>query len=257
MEVKQLQFSYNNGSSFIDGLNTLIPKGKITTIIGPNGSGKSTLLQLLTKNLHPDGGQIIIEGQNMQRIKQKELAKQLGVVHQHNIAPEDMTVERLVYYGRLPYKKAFQSEAEIDEEIVDWAIATVGLTSCKHMPLNNLSGGQQQRAWIALALAQKTPYIFLDEPTSALDIFFQYDILQTVRKLKQMDGLTIVMVLHDMNQALQFSDHVIAMKAGKIVAQGDPQAMMTEQLIKEVYGIDVIIREEVKVGKYIIPLHVD
>src|SRR5699024_9352320 len=125
MEVKQLQFSYNNGSSFIEALNTLIPKGKITTIIGPNGSGKSTLLQLLTRNLRANSGQIIIEGQNIQQIKQKELAKRLGVVHQHNIAPEDMTVEKLVYYGRLPHKKAFQSNVVKDEEIVSWAIDTV------------------------------------------------------------------------------------------------------------------------------------
>lgn len=256
MEVKQLSFAYDPKYSFIEKINTLIPKGKITTIIGPNGSGKSTLLQLLTKNLRASAGDIVIDGKNISEMRQKELAKLIGVVHQHNIAPEDMTVEKLVYYGRLPYKKPFTPQSDQDEEIVSWAIDSVGLEKHRHALLHTLSGGQQQRAWIALALAQKTPYIFLDEPTSALDIFFQYDILHVVKRLKEEQGLTIVMVLHDMNQAMQFSDYLIAMKDGEIIEQGDPKTMMTEQLIKEVYGIDVLIRDEAAVGKYIIPLHV-
>lgn len=254
MEVKNVQFSYTAKEATIQSLSTVIPKGKITTIIGPNGSGKSTLLQLLTKNLHNDKGQIIVDGKNIQDIARKELAKLIAVVHQHNIAPEEMTVEKLVYYGRLPYKKAFTAHAEKDEEIVCWALEAVGLLSIRDKLLHTLSGGQQQRVWIALSLAQKTPYIFLDEPTAALDIYYQYDILQMVKKLQSEEGMTVVMVLHDMNQAMQFSDHVIAMKNGEIVAQGNPEAMMTEVLIKDVYGIDVVIRDEVLVGKVIIPI---
>src|SRR5699024_9217294 len=247
MEVNKLQFSYTAKEPIIHSLSTTIPKGKITTIIGPNGSGKSTLLQLLTKNLQSEKGQIIVDGKDLQDIPSKELAKLVGVVHQHNIAPEEMTVEKLIYYGRLTYKKAFTPHGEKDEAIVHWALESVGLLSIRAKLLHTLSGGQQQRVWIALSLAQKSPYIFLDEPTAALDIYFQYDILQMVKRLQAEEGMTVVMVLHDMNQAMQFSDHVIAMKNGEIIAQGNPEAMMTEALIKDVYGIDVVIREEVLV----------
>ncbi|HLR65451.1 MAG TPA: ABC transporter ATP-binding protein [Pseudogracilibacillus sp.] len=254
MEIKDLTFSYDKQKRLLHKITAHIPKGKITTIIGPNGSGKSTLLQLLTNNLKTQAGQIIIEGHALQQLKQKQLAQMLSVVHQHNMAPEDMTVESLVYYGRLPYKKAFTSYKEEDEEIVDWAIEAVGLSNWKKKLLHTLSGGQQQRAWLAMAIAQKTPYMFLDEPTSALDIYYQYDILQLVNRLNKKEQLTTVMVLHDMNQALQFSDYIIAMKDGELVTFGPPEEVMTEAYIKEIYGIDVILHEDDRVGKFIVPL---
>ena|SRR5690625_3699506 len=165
-----------------------------------------------------------------------------------------MTVEKLVHYGRLPYKNAFSLASEKDDEIVDWALNRTGLYEKKDEHLSTLSGGQQQRAWIAMALAQDTPYLFLDEPTSNLDIYFQYEILDLVKNLCHEYGLTIVMVLHDINQAIQYSDHLIAMKDGNIITKGNPKKVITEQLIYNVYGIQVAVKEDQDVGKYIVPL---
>src|SRR5699024_11375882 len=157
---------------------------------------------------------------------------------------------------RLPYQRAFSPHTKEDEEIVDWALACTGLEDKRNAEIETLSGGQQQRAWIAMALAQKTPYLLLDEPTSNLDIFYQYDILKLVKKLRDEEGLTIAMVLHDINQAIQFSDHIIAMKAGEIVAAGPPEEIVTVDLMQEVYGVDVVIKNDADVCMYIVPIGV-
>lgn len=256
MEIKEVTFAYQDGITRVKDVSAKINKGEITTIIGPNGSGKSTLMSLLTNNNKPQAGHIILDGKKINQYKPKELAKTLGVVHQYNIAPHDMTVEKLVHYGRLPYKKMFSSEKNDDAEIVEWALKVTGLYERRHMLIETLSGGQQQRAWIAMALAQKTPYLLLDEPTSNLDIYYQYDILKLVKKLRDEQGLTIVMVLHDINQAIQFSDAIIAMKDGEIVAQGNPKEIITEYLMQEVYGVDVVIKEDEDIGMFMVPLGV-
>src|SRR5690625_1432687 len=254
MEIKEITFSYDDKIRRLHHINASVKKGEITTIIGPNGCGKSTLLGVLTNNLMPEGGSVILDGKVLNKYKPKELAKQLGVVHQHNIAPADMTVEKLVFYGRLPYQKAFSPHTDEDEEIVNWALKHTGLEDKRHAEIATLSGGQQQRAWIAMALAQKSPYLFLDEPTSNLDIFYQYDILKLVKQLRDEQGLTIVMVLHDITQAIQFSDTVIAMKNGRIMKQGHPKEIMTEELIYEIYGVEVVVKQDEKLGMYIVPL---
>lgn len=254
MEIKNVSFAYADKITRIKNISAQIKKGEITTIIGPNGSGKSTLMRLLTNNSQPQSGQIILDGKAIQQYKPKELARTLGVVHQHNIAPQDMTVEKLVYYGRLPYKSIFQQRADDSENIVQWALEVTGLYEHRHMLVEALSGGQQQRAWIAMALAQKTPYLLLDEPTANLDIFYQYDILRLVKKLRDEEGLTIVMVLHDINQAVQFSDTIIAMKDGKIITIGTPEEVVTPEMMQTVYGIDVVIKREDDIGMFIVPL---
>lgn len=254
MEIKDITFAYQDKITRLHNVNSKIKKGEITTIMGPNGSGKSTLLGIMTNNYQPQEGQIILDGKMIHKYKPKELAKILGVVHQKNIAPTDMTVEKLVYYGRLPYKNMFSSDSEEDEKMVEWALKCTGLYEKKHMTIDTLSGGQQQRVWIAMALAQDTPLLFLDEPTSNLDIYFQYEILELVKQLREDHGLTIVMVLHDINQAIQYSDTIIAMKDGKIVAEGNPKEIVTKQLIHEVYGVQVVVKEDEDVGKYIVPL---
>lgn len=254
MEIKDITFSYQDKVRRLHQVTVEIKKGAITTIIGPNGSGKSTLMGVLTNMLTPEQGQIILDGKELNRYRPKELAKILGVVHQQNIAPADMTVEKLIYYGRLPYKKTFSPSSIKDAEMVDWALACTGLADKRHMTLDQLSGGQQQRAWIAMALAQDTKYLFLDEPTSNLDLYYQYEILQLVQQLRNEQGLTIVMVLHDINQALQYSDRIIAMKDGRLIASGSPADTITEGLIHELYGIDVVVREDKTLGKYIVPL---
>jgi len=254
MEVNNVTFSYQDRVPQLHQLSTTIKKGRITTIIGPNGCGKSTFLSVLTNFNIPQHGQIILDGKELNKYKPKELAKKLGVVHQKNIAPEDMTVEKLVQYGRLPYKSAFTLPSEKDEEKVKWALTSTGLYEKRKELIDTLSGGQQQRAWIAMALAQDTPYLFLDEPTANLDIFFQYEILELVKKLCAEYSLTIVMILHDINQAIQYSDTIIAMKNGEIIKSGTPNTIITDQLIHDVYGIKVVVKEEENVGKYIIPI---
>lgn len=254
MDIKQLQFQYRNNEAIIRGLSTSITAGKITTIVGPNGSGKSTLLSLLAKNLLPTAGQVIINGRDLQRFTQKELARQLAVVHQQNEAPFDLTVEKLVEFGRLPYRHMFSANTKEDKEAVEWAMACTQLTALRSNKLIELSGGQRQRAWIAMALAQKTNILFLDEPTTYLDIYYQIELLELVRSLNEQLGLTIVMVLHDVNQAVRYSDELKVMKDGQIVAEGEPKQIMTSELMRRVYDVHAIIREDAEAGFYVIPI---
>ncbi|GAB3804480.1 ABC transporter ATP-binding protein [Virgibacillus kimchii] len=254
MEIKEVSFSYQDKVKRLYNVKAEIKKGEITTIIGPNGSGKSTLLSVLTNNNQPQEGQVILDGKTINKYKPKDLAKKLGVVHQQNTAPADMTVEKLVYYGRLPYKNTFSPKDDKDEEMVKWALESTGLYERRNEAIDTLSGGQQQRVWIAMALAQDTPFLFLDEPTSNLDIYYQYEILELVKQLCQEHGLTIVMVLHDINQAIQYSHNLIAMKQGKVIKKGDPKKIVTDQLIKEVYGVNIVVKNDNDVGLYILPL---
>src|SRR5690625_3937429 len=254
MEIKKITFAYEDQVIRLHGIDSKITQGEVTTIIGPNGCGKSTLLGVMTNNYKPQQGQILLKGKGINDYRPKELAKTLGVVHQKNQAPSDMTVEDLVYYGRLPHKGTFSSYNSEDHEKVAWALKHTGLYERKDMSIDTLSGGQQQRTWIAMALAQDTPYLFLDEPTSNLDIYYQYEILELVKQLSVEHNLTIVMVLHDINQAIKFSDTIIAMKQGSIIAHGKPEQIITEQLIHDVYGVRVKVKEDETIGKYIVPI---
>ncbi|MCM3741402.1 ABC transporter ATP-binding protein [Oceanobacillus luteolus] len=254
MEIKDITFAYQDNIKRLHNIAAEIAIGKITTILGPNGSGKSTLLGVLTNNLAPQQGSVILEGKTIDKYKPKELAKKLGVVHQQNSAPHDMTVEKLVYYGRLPHKKPFNQHGEEDDAKVKWALERVGLYERRHTPMDALSGGQQQRVWIAMALAQDTPYLFLDEPTSNLDIFYQYEIMELVKELCEEENLTIVMVLHDINQAIQYSHEIITMKDGEIIAHGVPEEIITVQLMQEVYNVNVVIKQDPELGMYMVPI---
>ena len=253
MEAKKVSFSYGE-QPFITGLDATIKKGCVTTIIGPNGSGKSTLLNLLAKQEKVSEGTITFNDKNINSISQKELAKELAIVFQQHTSPGDITVERLIYYGRVPHKKFWEIENNEDEEIVQWALEVTNLGHLKDRALAELSGGERQRAWIAMALAQKPQVLFLDEPTTYLDVYYQLEVLELARKLNQTLGLTVVMVLHDINQAMQYSDHVIVMKKGKVAYSGKVEEVFTEQMIEEVYGIKAIMRWcEVNTCHYIVP----
>ena len=241
MEIKKLTFSYGD-RSFIKDLNGTIEKGKITTILGPNGCGKSTLLNLLVNQLKLQSGQILLNGQDIKSIPLKEMAKNIAMVHQQNSVPADTTVERLIEFGRMPYQTMFSAEDEEGESVVKWALEVTNLTHMAKKKVGQLSGGERQRAWIALALAQKTDILFLDEPTTYLDIFYQMEILTLVRRLNREYGMTVVMVLHDINQAMQFSDNLIIMKKGSICYAGDVKNGITQARLKDVYGIDAIIK---------------
>ncbi|WP_256758435.1 ABC transporter ATP-binding protein [Cohnella sp. WQ 127256] len=254
MDVNKLQFQYHNSGPIIRDLSTSITAGKITTIIGPNGSGKSTLLSLLAKNLQPTAGQIVLSGRDLQQFTHKELARQLAVVHQQNEAPIDLTVEKLVEFGRLPYRHLFSSETKEDHEAVAWALDCTQLTPLRKSKLVELSGGQRQRAWIAMALAQKTNLLILDEPTTYLDIYYQIELLELVRSLNERLGLTIVMVLHDVNQAVRYSDEIKVMKQGQVWAEGEPKKIISSELMQLVYDVQAVIREDEEAGFYVVPL---
>lgn len=256
MDVEHIHFSYDHQTDTLHDVSAIIEPGKITTIIGPNGSGKSTLLHIMTNNAKPKSGQVLLDGQSIHQYRAKDLAKKLAVVHQHHVAPQDLTVEKLVSYGRIPHRSIFASNTAEDEQAIEWALTATNLHSKRKAPLDALSGGEKQRVWIAMALAQSTPFLFLDEPTTYLDIFYQYDILELIKKLNEQHQITIAMVLHDINQAIRYSDAIIAMKDGKVMFAGPPQDVMTAEAIKDIYGIDVLVKNDADTGLYIVPLGV-
>lgn len=232
------------GTRIFDGLDLDIREGVVTTLIGANGSGKSTLFNLLTKNLKPQAGGIFLRAGDVSALRLKDFAKLVAIVHQRNSAPGDLSVEKLVGYGRYPFQGLGQKrDADEDERMVAWALETTGLSELADAPVASLSGGQAQRAWIAMALAQGSKVLLLDEPTTYLDVRYQLDILRLVRRLNAEFGITVVMVLHDINQALCYSDEVVALADGSIVAQGAPREVVTPDVIKRVYGIDLDVVE--------------
>lgn len=238
-EVRQLHFSYGK-NEVLNGLTFDLHSGKITTLIGANGCGKSTLFNLMTKNLTPSSGDILFRGERIADIRLKDFAKQASIVHQYNTAPDDLTVEKLVSYGRTPYHTfGLSPNAAEDEEKIRWAMEITETFKHKDKPVSQLSGGQKQRVWIAMALAQDTRVLFLDEPTTYLDIRYQLQILKLIKKLNREFGITIVMVLHDINQSLYYSDEIIAMKNGVVISQGEPDSVINEDLIREVYGVEL------------------
>lgn len=241
--VRGLSFAYGKHEVLKD-LSFDLHKGKITTLIGANGCGKSTLFNLMTKNLKPDSGEILLGGKNLLEIRLKDFAKQAAIVHQYNTAPSDLSVEKLVSYGRTPYHTlGLSPDVKEEEEKVRWAMEITHTLKHKEKPVADLSGGQKQRVWIAMALAQDTKILFLDEPTTYLDIRYQLQILKLIQKLNREFQITIVMVLHDINQSLYYSDEIIAMKNGKMIAQGVPEQIITKELVHEVYDVALDIRE--------------
>ncbi|MCM3709048.1 ABC transporter ATP-binding protein [Sporosarcina luteola] len=254
MDIKEVTFSYDKKRDTLRGIDSTIEIGKVTTIIGPNGCGKSTLLGVLSNHYQPQNGAVLLDGKSLGDFKPKELAKRLAVVHQQNNAPSDMTVEKLTAYGRIPYKNFFSSTTDEDEEAIEWALASTNLLDKRSMPIDSLSGGQMQRVWIAMALTQKTPYLFLDEPTTYLDIFYQYELLELIRSLNKQHGISIVMVLHDINQAIKYSDVIIVMKDGRIAAKGKPEDIITADLIRDIYGVNVVVKHDKDAGTYIVPV---
>lgn len=240
-EGKNISFSYGK-NEILHGMDFTIPEGKITTLIGANGCGKSTLFQLLTRNNRPDGGEILLEGTPLETLKLKKLAKKVAIVHQYHTAPPDITVEKLVGYGRLPHQSfGKMADREKEQEKINWALEVTHTEKYRKRPVSSLSGGQKQRVWIAMALAQDTRLLLLDEPTTYLDIRYQLQILQLIQKLNREYGITIVMVLHDINQAFYYSDKILAMKAGHMIAQGAPEDIIKEELLEQVYDISLPI----------------
>lgn len=252
-EVKDLSFAYGK-HEVLKRLSMTIREGTITTLIGANGCGKSTLFNLMTKNLKPDCGSIVLNGEDIQGARLKDFAKQVAIVHQYNTAPSDLSVEKLVSYGRTPYHTmGLSPNPEEDEKKVQWALEITNTEKIKDKPVSELSGGQKQRVWIAMALAQDTKVLFMDEPTTYLDVRYQLDILRLIKKLNREYGITVIMVLHDINQSLYYSDEIVAMKDGQIIAHGEPTEIITTELVRKVYDVELNI-QKIDGRPFVIPI---
>lgn len=239
MELKasSLQIGYGD-HVVVEDMDVEIQRGKITTIIGPNGSGKSTVLKAITRLIRYQKGSVMLGGQDILEMKPKELAKSIGVLPQIHTAPSDFRVKELVGYGRMPHQKMLAGKSAEDEQIIQWAMEVTGTWQFRDKSIYEISGGESQRVWIATVLAQKPEILFLDEPTTYLDISHQLETMQLVRKLNRETGIGVVMVLHDLPQALEVSDHIIVIKNGKKYSEGTPEAVITAQMMQDVYNVD-------------------
>ncbi|MFG3526988.1 ABC transporter ATP-binding protein [Streptomyces sp. NPDC047917] len=231
------------GRTVIDGLDVAIPPGVITTIIGPNGCGKSTLLRTLTRLLKPTSGAVVLDGEDIGRLRTRDVAKKLGLLPQAPVAPEGLTVADLVARGRHPHQSWLRQWSSDDAGVVERALAMTGVSELADRPVDSLSGGQRQRVWISMTLAQGTDLLLLDEPTTYLDLAHAIDVLDLVDDLHE-SGCTVVMVLHDLNLATRYSDNLIVMRAGSILAQGHPRDVITAELLDEAFGLRATVIDD-------------
>lgn len=236
LRASALRLAYDD-RVVVEDLDLLVPPGKISVIVGANACGKSTLLRALARLLTPRAGAVHLDGRSVHAMPTRQVARQLGILPQSPVAPEGLTVIDLVTRGRSPHQSWWRQWSATDEAAVASALAATEMTELAERPVDELSGGQRQRAWIAMAVAQETPVLLLDEPTTFLDLAHQIDVLDLVVDLNRNEGRTIVMVLHDLNQACRYADHVIAMKAGRIVAEGSPAAVVTPSLVADVFDV--------------------
>ncbi|SHH88455.1 iron complex transport system ATP-binding protein [Sporobacter termitidis DSM 10068] len=234
--VENIRFSYGD-TPVLQGVSLTVKAGVVTTLMGANGCGKTTLLNLMTKNLRPDAGHVTLDGTDIQSMRLKEFARCAAIVHQKNSAPDDLSVRKLVSYGRLPYCSMLRSQRGEDLEKVEWALSATDMTALADRPMGALSGGERQRAFLSMALAQGTRLLYLDEPTTFLDVRYQVELLRLIRRLNRELGITIVMVLHDINQALCYSDEVVGLKDGAVFCQGPPNQVISQETIHALYGI--------------------
>jgi iron complex transport system ATP-binding protein len=241
LRAEGLTLGYHDGPAVVTDLDVEIPPGRITSIIGANGCGKSTLLRGLARLLSPREGAVVLDGQSIHSQKTKEVAKKIGLLPQGPIVPAGLSVEDLVARGRYPHQTLFKQWSKADEAAVEHALQATQTNELRDRPVDELSGGQRQRVWIALALAQETSILLLDEPTTFLDLAHQLEVLGLLVELNRTGGRTIVLVLHDINQAARYSDHVIAMRSGQIFARGRPTDVITEPVIAETFGVSCMV----------------
>lgn len=245
--TKSLSVSYGEIPT-IENLNIDIPLDKITVIIGSNGCGKSTLLKALTRVINYKGT-VILNDMDILKEKTKILARKISFLPQSPESNLGLTVKELMAYGRFPYQKGFGILNEKDLNVIDWALEVTGTKEFKYKRIDTLSGGQRQRIWIAMALVQETPIIFLDEPTTYLDLAHQLEILELLKYLNLEQKRTIIMVLHDLNQASKFADYIIALKNGKVIATGEPNEVINNKILREVFNIDAKIELDLETQK--------
>jgi len=233
----------------VKNLSVEIPDKKITTIIGSNGCGKSTLLKAITRIISHQAGTIVLDGKNISKENTKVLAKKMAILPQTPESASGLIVGELVSYGRFPYQNGFGRLTKHDYEVIDWALEVTGIIDFKFRPVDALSGGQRQRVWIAMALAQETDIIFLDEPTTYLDMAHQLEVLELLKKLNAEQDRTIIMVLHDLNQAARFADFIIALKDGEIIKAGSCEEVINHEVLKKVFQIDAEIGRDPRTNK--------
>ncbi|MEU5889128.1 ABC transporter ATP-binding protein [Streptomyces sp. NPDC047461] len=235
LEARGVTVGYGD-RTVIDDLDVAIPSGLVTTIIGPNGCGKSTLLRTLSRLLKPAKGTVVLDGDDIARLRTRDVAKKLGLLPQAPVAPEGLTVADLVARGRHPHQSWLRQWSSDDAQVVERALAMTGVADLADRPVDELSGGQRQRVWISMTLAQGTDLLLLDEPTTYLDLAHAIDVLDLVNDLHT-SGRTVVMVLHDLNLATRYSDNLIVMREGAILAQGHPRDVITAELLHEAFGL--------------------
>ncbi|MFD4975164.1 ABC transporter ATP-binding protein [Streptomyces sp. NPDC058424] len=253
LAARGLTLAYED-RTVVEDLDLDVPDGRVTVIVGPNACGKSTLLRALGRLLKPRRGAVLLDGTELARLPTKRIAQAVGLLPQTPVPPEGITVGDLIARGRQPHQKWWQQWSETDEASVSQAMERTGTADLAERPVDELSGGQRQRVWIAMALAQDTDLLLLDEPTTYLDIAHQVEVLDLVRRLNRERGRTVVAVLHDLNQAARYADHLIAMRAGRIVAQGPPGDIVTAELVQEVFGLaSVVVPDPVTGGPMVVP----
>ncbi|MFC5995926.1 ABC transporter ATP-binding protein [Pseudonocardia hispaniensis] len=240
LEARDLQLGYGE-HLIVDGLDIEVLDGTVTAVIGPNGCGKSTLLRALARLMPTRGGHVLLDGRRIDRTPTREVAKILGVLPQNPIAPEGLTVADLVARGRHPHQAWYRQWSSDDEDVVAEALSWTGMDQFAERPVDALSGGQRQRVWISMALAQGTDVLLLDEPTTFLDLAHQVEVLDLVERLHTEAGRTVVMVLHDLNLAARYAKRLVAMRGGRIVADGTPHQVLTEDLLRTVFDLDAQI----------------
>jgi iron complex transport system ATP-binding protein len=236
LKTNDLKVAYAEATILHD-LNITIPAGRITALVGSNGCGKTTLLRVLARLLKPTKGAALLDGEEIARLPTRTVARRLGILPQSPIAPDGMTVRELVAQGRYPYQSWRQQWSREDEQMVAKALQTMHLDDLADRLLDSLSGGQRQRAWIAMTLAQNTEILLLDEPTTYLDLAHQIEILDLVDELNEQENRTIVMVLHDINQACRYAHHLIVLKQGQVLAAGSPSEILDAKLMEEAFGV--------------------
>ncbi|MFP8964633.1 ABC transporter ATP-binding protein [Streptomyces nanhaiensis] len=253
LSARDLTLAYES-RTVVDGLDLDVPDDRVTVVVGPNACGKSTLLRALGRLLRPRRGAVLLDGRELDRVPTRAVARSLGLLPQAPVAPEAITVADLVARGRQPHQRWWQQWSEADERAVTDAMDGTGVTELADRSVDELSGGQRQRVWIAMALAQETELLLLDEPTTYLDIAHQVEVLDLVRRLNRERGRTVVMVLHDLNQAARYADHLVAMRGGRIVAQGPPARTVDAALVREVFGLEaVVVPDPVTGGPLVVP----
>ncbi|WP_397518842.1 ABC transporter ATP-binding protein [Rhodococcus pyridinivorans] len=246
--AENLELGYGN-RTVVENLDLQVPPGRITCIVGANACGKSTLLRSMSRLLSPRGGHVLLDGKDVHRLPAKKLARTLGLLPQSPIAPEGIVVADLVGRGRHPHQRVLSRWRREDDAAVADALAATHTTELAERSVDELSGGQRQRVWIAMVLAQQTDLLLLDEPTTFLDVSHQVEVLDLLTDLNRDRGTTIVMVLHDLNLAARYADHLVAMADGSIYASGEPSDVLTGETVKAVFGLDSRVISDPVSGK--------